>query len=55
LGEAIVMTDALSPTDKAVLELAVEVTRKESVARRQQIDDFLATREWFDAVDLLVF
>jgi hypothetical protein len=37
---------ALSPLDRAALELAIEVTRKESSARRKQVDDFLATREW---------
>jgi len=38
--------EALTPTDKAALTLAIEVTRRESAARRQQIDNFLATREW---------
>jgi len=38
--------EALTPTDKAALTLAIEVTRRESPARRQQIDNFLATREW---------
>ena len=37
--------DALSP-DKAALEMAVEVTRKESQPRRQQIDNFLSSRPW---------
>jgi hypothetical protein len=41
-------TEELSPADKAALELAIEVTRKESPARCRQIDDFLATRDWFD-------
>jgi hypothetical protein len=36
----------LTPTDKAALELAIEVTRKESPARRQQIDDFLSSPLW---------
>ncbi len=40
--------EELSPTDRAALELAIEVTRKESSARRQQIDDFLSSRPWFD-------
>jgi hypothetical protein len=40
-------TEALTPTDKAALELAIEVTRKESPARRKQVDSFLATRPWF--------
>jgi hypothetical protein len=40
--------EGLSPVDLAALRLAIEVTRKESPARRQQIDDFLSTRPWFD-------
>jgi predicted acylesterase/phospholipase RssA len=39
------MTD-LSDVDRAALELAIEVTRRESPGRRQQIDSFLTTREW---------
>ena len=39
------MTD-LADVDRAALTLAIEVTRRESPARRQQIDNFLATREW---------
>ena len=39
------MTD-LTDVDRAALTLAIEVTRNESAARRQQIDNFLATREW---------
>jgi hypothetical protein len=38
--------EVLSPTDRAALELAVEVTRKESPGRRQQIDSFLSSRDW---------
>jgi hypothetical protein len=30
------------------LTLAIEVTRKESPARRRQVDDFLSSREWLD-------
>jgi hypothetical protein len=40
--------EGLSPVDLAALRLAIEVTRKESPARRQQIDDFLSSRPWFD-------
>jgi hypothetical protein len=39
------MTD-LTDVDRDALTLAIEVTRRESPARRQQIDNFLATREW---------
>jgi hypothetical protein len=38
--------EALSPTDRAALTLAIEVTRNESSARRQQIDSFLQKRSW---------
>ncbi len=38
----------LSRADRAALELAIETTRKESPARRHQIDDFLATRPWLE-------
>ena len=38
----------LTATDKAALTLAIEVTRRESPARRRQVDDFLASRPWFD-------
>ena len=34
--------------DRAALELAIEVTRRESPARRRQIDDFLSSRPWFE-------
>ena len=39
---------ALSQLDHDALVLAVETTRRENAARRQQIDDFLSSREWFD-------
>jgi|SRR6266851_579011 len=42
----------MTPIDRAALELVIEVTRRESPARRQQIDDFLSSpmwiRPWFD-------
>jgi hypothetical protein len=38
----------MNPIDQAALTLAVEVTRRESKARRQQIDDFLSERPWED-------
>ncbi len=42
----------MNPIDRAALELAIEVTRNESAARRQQVDDFLSSplwiRPWFD-------
>jgi len=38
--------EELTPTDRAALELAIEVTRKESPARREQIDDFLSSPLW---------
>ena len=38
----------MNATDRAALELAIEVTRKESPARRQQIDSFLSSRPWID-------
>ena len=34
--------------DRAALELAIAVTRRESWQRRQQIDDFLSSRPWFE-------
>jgi hypothetical protein len=34
--------------DRAALEPAIEVTRRESPARRRQIDDFLSSRPWFE-------
>jgi hypothetical protein len=36
----------LSPTDKAALTLAVEVTRRESPGRSRQIDAMLADEPW---------
>jgi hypothetical protein len=38
----------MSQTDRAALGLAIEVTRNESPARRQQFDDFLSSRRWID-------
>jgi hypothetical protein len=51
-AEAEALTEALSRTDRAALELAIEVTRRESPARRKQIDDFLSDplriRPWIE-------
>jgi hypothetical protein len=38
---------ALTQLDHAALELAVETARKEGPGRRQQIDSFLSSRDWF--------
>ena len=39
--------DEVTAADRAALELAIEVTRNESPARRKQIDEFLLERPWF--------
>jgi hypothetical protein len=40
--------EALSPAAHVELVQAIEATRKESPARRKQIDDFLSSRVWLD-------
>jgi hypothetical protein len=38
----------LTEADRDALTLAIEVTRRESPGRRQQIDSFLSSRPWDD-------
>ena len=38
----------LTDVDWDALTLAIETTRRESPARRRQIDDFMSSRSWFD-------
>jgi hypothetical protein len=38
----------LTPTDRAALELAIAMARKESPAQRRQIDDKLKTEPWVE-------
>ena len=38
----------MNATDHDALTLAIEVTRRESPGRRQQVDDFLSSRPWID-------
>ena len=41
-------TDELSQVDWDALTLAIEVTKRESPARRRQIDIFLSSRPWLN-------
>jgi hypothetical protein len=42
------VTDEIDEIDRDAFARAIEITRKESPARRQQVDDFLASRPWDD-------
>jgi hypothetical protein len=38
----------MNQVDHDAVTLAIEVTRRESPGRRQQVDDFLSSRPWFE-------